>query len=157
MIHVKTKFISFQKPRIKLALLTHSFTIANNIVPQVNSIKMRDLTFQSRHSWLPYIKDTKAKCIRALNILKILSHPTHGCQRKILLLLYTSLIRSILDYGSPIYGLASTSHLKLLYPIQNSALRIASKAFRTSPTASLCAETGILPLHCRRTITNFHS
>jgi len=108
------------------------------------------LTFQARHSWLSHIKATKAKCIRALNTLKILSHPSHGYQRKILLPLYTSLVRSILDYDSPVYGPASASHLKLLDPIQNSALRIATGAFRTSPAASLCADTGIPPLHYRR-------
>ena len=118
----KTKFTIFQKPRTKLLSLPQPLTIANNIIPQVNSIKVLGLTFQSRHSWLPHIKATKAKCIRTLNILKILSHPSHGCQRKILLPLYKSLIHSILDYGSPIYGLAPASHLKLLDPIQNSAL-----------------------------------
>jgi len=146
-----------------------SLTIANNIISQVNSIKVLGLTFQSRHSWLPRIKDTKTKCIHGLNNLKIFSHPSHGCQRKILLPLYTSIIRSILDYGSPIYGLAPTSHLKFPDPIHNSTPRIATGAFRTSPTASLCAETDIAPTlqtsesHCQTpyyhpsTTTNYHS
>ena len=38
----------------------------------------------------------------------------------------------------------------LLDPVQTTSLRIATGAFRTSPALSLCAETGIYPLHFRR-------
>jgi len=55
-----------------------------------------------------------------------------------------------LDYGSPIYGLTPPFQLQLLYSIQNSALRIATGAFCTSPAISLCAETSIPPVHYRR-------
>ncbi len=57
---------------------------------------------------------------------------------------------SILDYGSPIYGLASRSNLALLDPVQNVSIHIATGAFRTSPSLSLCADAGIPPLHYRR-------
>ena len=113
-------------------------------------MKVLGLLFQFRHSWLPHIKSTKVKCMQALNILVILTHPSHGCNRKILLPLYTTLTRAILDYGSPIYGLVPSSQLKLLDPIQNSALRLVTGAFRTNPVSSLCADTGIPPLHYRR-------
>ena len=82
--------------------------------------------------------------------LKILAHPTKGCNRKTLLPLYQSFIRSVIDYGSPVYGLTPPSQLNLLKPAQNSALRIATGAFRTSPAISLYTETGIPPLKSRR-------
>jgi len=88
--------------------------------------------------------------MRSLDILKLLTHPSHGCNRKILLPLYTTLIRAILDYGSPIYGLTPSSQLKFLNPIQNFALRFVTGAFRISPAPSLCADTRIPPLHYRR-------
>ena len=87
------------------------------------SVKFLGLRFQSNHSWIQHIKIIKAKCYRAINILKILAHPSKGCNRKTLLPLYQSLIRSILDYGSPNYGLAPASQLSLLDPVQNTALR----------------------------------
>jgi len=70
--------------------------------------------------------------------------------RKTLIPLYQTLVRSILDYGSPIYGLVTPSQLRLLDTIQNSAIRFATGAFRTSSALSLCAETGIPPLDFRR-------
>lgn len=47
--------------------------------------------------------------------------------------LFTSLVEPILDYGSPIYGLASKFTFQLLDTIQSTALHIATVAFRTSP------------------------
>jgi len=86
-----------------------------------------------------------------MNILKFLSHPSTGCNRKILFSLYKS---PILDYGSPIYGLALKSSLILLDLVQTASLRITTAAFCTSPALSLGAETGIYPLHsCRLEFT----
>jgi len=84
------------------------------------------------------------------NILNFLSHPSTGCNRKILLCLYKSLIRPILDYGFPIYGLAPKSSLSFLDPVKTASLRIATGPFCTSLALSLCAETGINSLHFRR-------
>ena len=78
----------------------------------------------------PHIEAIKAKCLWALNVLKYLSHPSSGCNRKILLPLYNALIRSMLDYGSPIHGL-TPSHLALLDPVHNAAIRICTGAFHT--------------------------
>jgi len=43
---------------------------------------------------------------------------------------------------APIYGLAPPSHLALLDPVQNAAIRICTGAFHTSHAPSLCAELG---------------
>ena len=42
------------------------------------------------------------------------------------------------------------SYLALLDPIQNSAIRLCTGAFRTSPQLSLCADSGIPPLNFHR-------
>jgi len=87
--------------------------------------------------------------LRALNDLEYLAHPNTGCNRKVILPLYLSLIQSILDYGSPVYGLTPPSHLSLLDPDQNAAIRICTGAFCTSPQFSRCAEAGVPPLEYR--------
>jgi len=79
-------------------------------------------------------------------VLKYLAHLNPGCDWKVLLLLYSSVIRSVLNYSSPVYGLAPPSHLSLLDPVQNAVtIRICTGSFRTSPQFSLCAEAGVLP------------
>ena len=115
-----------------------------NSVPILStcSVEFLSLLFHYRHVWLPHIKAIKAKSLRALNVLKYLSHPSSGYNRKILLPVYNSLIRSILDHGSPIYGLAPLSHFALLDPMQNAAIHICAGAFHTSPPLSVCAESG---------------
>ena len=95
----------------------------------------------------------KAKCLKALNLLKVLSHTSWGADRTTLLHLYRSLIRSKLDYGSIVYGLygsARKSYLQLLDTVHNQGLRFALGAFRTSPISSLNVEADEPSLWLRR-------
>ena len=108
------------------------------------------LIFDKKLSFIPHIKYLKAKCLKSLNMLKVLSHTTWGADRTTLLQLYQSLIRSKLDYGSIVYGSARKSYLAMLDPIHHQGLRLALGAFRTSPTASLYVEADEPSLNTRR-------
>ena len=71
--HSKTYFIIFSKKNPKNPfppLLLNSFSVL-----QDDSVECLGLTFHSRHSWLLHLKELKAKCTRALNVLKYLSTP----------------------------------------------------------------------------------
>ena len=68
----------------------------------------------------------------------------------ILTLLYKSIIRSKLDYGSSLYGSASKTHLQKLECVQYKCLRLIIGALNSTPRPALCAETGIYPLQLRR-------
>ena len=145
---LKSRLIIFQK---KYRTIHFPPLVLNNqIIPHTRSTKFLGLIFDYRLSWIPHIKELKAKCQRSLNILKYVSHPATGCNRKILPSLYNALIQSRLDYGAPIYGMANRSALAILDSIQSSGLRLVTGAFRTSPRMSLCAETASLPLSYRR-------
>ena len=63
-----------------------------------------------------------------------------GADKKVLLRLYRSLIRSKLDYGCVVYGSARKSYLSKLDTIHNQGLRLALGAFKTSPINSLYIE-----------------
>ena len=65
------------------------------------------------------------------------------------MLLYRSLIRSKLDYGSIIYQSSWKSYLKTLDPIYHGGLRLVLLAFWTSPTESLYAEANEAPANIR--------
>ena len=73
-----------------------------------------------------------------------------GADRKVLLRLYRSLVRSKLDYGCVVYGSARKSYLRKLDSIHNQGLRLALGAFRTSPVISLYAEANESSLNLRR-------
>ena len=109
-------------------------------IPVVEESKFLGILFDRKLSFIPHIKYLKAKCLKALNLLKVLSHTSWGADRTTLLKLYRSLVRSKLDYGCIIYGSARKSYLQMLDPIHNQGHRLALGAFRTSPFASLYVE-----------------
>ena len=100
-------------------------TLYGSPIPVVQEYKYLGLIFDKKLSFIPHIKYLKAKCLKSLNILKVLSHTTWGADRTTLLQLYRSLIRSKLDYGSIVYGSARKSYLAMLEPIHHQGLRLA--------------------------------
>ncbi len=121
-----------------------------NKIPVVTEAKFLGVIFDKKLTFLPHIKYLKDKCLKALNLLKVVSRTNWGGDRKVLLRLYRSLIRSKLDYGCIVYGSARKSYLKILDPIANQGLRLALGAFRTSPIESLLTEADEPTLKQRR-------
>ncbi|WP_435336452.1 hypothetical protein, partial [Klebsiella pneumoniae] len=70
------------------------------------------LIFDSRLTWVPHLRYIKVACIKAMRLLRVLSHTSWGADRKTLLFLYKSLILSKLDYGSEIYSSATDARLR---------------------------------------------
>ena len=97
-----------------------------------------------------HFKTLRTKCFKAMNILKCVSRTSYDADRRTLLTLYRSLIRSKLDYACVVYDAACTSSKSALDTIHHAAVRIATGAFRTSPTASLLIEADEMPLALRR-------
>ena len=92
------------------------------------------LTFKNHIQYL------KTFCQKALDILRVVGHTDRGADRIVLLCLYSSLVRSKLEYRCIVYGSACWLILKQLDPIHHQGLRIALGAFRTSPAQSLYVE-----------------
>ena len=119
-------------------------------LPVVEDAKFLGVIFDKKLSFIPHIKALRTKCLKALNLLKVLANTDWGADRKVLLRLYRSIIRSKLDYGSIVYGSAKKSYLQMLDPIHHQGLRLALGAFRTSPVESLMAEANEPSLYNRR-------
>ena len=130
-------------------------------VNAIPSIKLNDTTvpFVTEHCWLglkldgptlnwkKHIEYLKITCCKRLDIMKRLASKKWGASKDVMITFYKSFIRSKLDYGCTIYCSASKTVLKQLETIQNTAIRIATGAFKSSPVVSLVTETNILPLH----------
>ncbi|XP_025406666.1 thiamine transporter 2-like [Sipha flava] len=95
-------------------------------------------------------KKAKRQSQKRLNIIKVLSGTKWGADSKTLIKIYNSLIRSILDYGSPLYMTSRNSALTMLDVTHNAGVRMASGAFRNSLINSILNITGEQPLHNRR-------
>jgi len=81
-----------------------------------------------------------------MNIIKTLSNLSWGSDQNSFILIYKSLILSLMNYGSVIYDTAKAKTLSSLDPIHNQRIRLATGSFRTSPVASILCNTGEPPL-----------
>jgi hypothetical protein len=108
------------------------------------------VVFDGKLSFKPHIVYSKKKCLKAMNLLCVVSNTDWGADSATLLRLHRSLVRSKLDYGCVVYGSARDSCLKSLDRVQNAAFCMCLGAFRTCPIASLHVEANELPLQLRR-------
>jgi hypothetical protein len=119
-------------------------------VPVMNEVKFPGLIFDRRLTLASHIQYLKQRCMKALNLLRVMAHMDWGADSATLLKLYRSHVRSKLDYGSVVYGSALPWLLQTLDRVQNAALRTCLGTFRTLPISSLHAEAGEMPLKLRR-------
>lgn len=146
----KTKMIHFCKQR-----KTHphpKLTIENQTIPRVRKIKFLGLIFDEKLTWKDHINELRTDCFRRLNIMKSIANHSWGAHMKSMITIYKMIIRSKIDYGAIAYSTASPTTLQRLDAIQNTALRLATGAFCTSPVTSIQNLTGEMPLSLRRKI-----
>ena len=124
--------------------------IGQNPIKIVKETKFLGLIWDEKLTFKPHINYLKRKCMKAMNILKVLSHMDWGADQPTMLHIYRAFIRSKLDYGCTVYGSAHKSYLEKLDPIQNQCLRLCLGAFRTSPVKSLHVLADEPPLIYRR-------
>ena len=127
-----------------------SLTMDGDPIKVVKEMRFLGLVFDTKLSFLPHIRALKARCMKALDVLKVLSATEWGADSTILLQLYRALVRSKLDYGSVVYGSARKSYVKLLDPVHHQGLRLSLGVFRTSPIQSLYVEAREPSLENRR-------
>jgi hypothetical protein len=72
--------------------------IYNSEIPVVNETKFLGLIFDSKLSFKLHIAYLK-KCLKAMNLLRVVANTGWGADSTTLLCLYRSIIRSKLDYG----------------------------------------------------------
>ena len=94
-------------------------------IPLVAESKFLGVIVDNKLSFIPHIEYLKAKCQNALNLLRVVANMDWGGDREVLLRLYRSLVRSMLDYGFIVYGATRKSYLVKLDPIANQGLRLS--------------------------------
>ncbi len=108
------------------------------------------MILDSKLTWGPHVKDLIKRCRKDLNLMKLISGTCYGADKKALLMVYKALIMSKIDYGCMLYHNAAKTTLAKLDVIQNSALKIATGAYKATRTAALEAEAAVKPLKLRR-------
>jgi len=97
----------------------------------------------------------KTKASKRLSIIRAVSHTSWGGDRQTLLRIYTSLIRSVLEYNAFLFTYLAPSNQRKLGTIQNSALRLITGALRTSSVVALHADVNLPTLELRSQLSLF--
>ena len=127
-----------------------SLKYGNVPIPYTKQHKFLGLHFDSPLlTWKTHIEELVRNCHKRINVMRASSSKAWGADRKTLLLLYKTFVRSKIDYGSEVYGSACTTLINKLEVIQNAALRIATGALRSTPVLSLRCETTMCPIKTR--------
>jgi len=115
-----------------------------------NKAKFLGIIFDSRLTWTHHVDYVVEKCKKRINLLRAVSGNNWGANKKTLLVLYRSLIRSVLDYGDIALDSMSQQNKQRLDSVQAQALRVICGAVRGTATAALQVDTGEPPLQLRR-------
>lgn len=89
------------------------------------------------------MKSIKDKCLKRINILKILSHSSWKLSKKTLINVYKLLIGSILDYNFFLTPTFSTNNLNHLQIIQNKSVRVIFKLPKYTRISNLNQLSGL--------------
>ncbi|KAF2354379.1 Reverse transcriptase domain [Trinorchestia longiramus] len=141
----KTKCMLFTNKRINPL----SITVGVQQLEFTKQFKYLGVMDSPQLHWHHQVEYLKQFFAPLLNLLQSISHRHWGADRELLIYLYKTLIRSLLDYAAPLYGTAVLSNLLQLNSIQNHCLRIATGCQKTS-AASLEVEANIFPLTIHR-------
>ena len=126
-----------------------SLTINGTSLAFVEEFKYLGIIFDRHLTYKYHIDYLVTKCVKRLNLLKLLSGTYWGAGKETLLIIYRTQIRSLLDFGMPAYFFASKHLLDRLQRIQNQALRICCGAMRSTPICVLQAACNEMPLDKR--------
>lgn len=99
----------------------------------------------SRLTLIPHLKGLRSTCIKRLNILRAEIVSSWGAGRTSMLRFYNN----CLDYGCQVYSSAKPTAMRILDLAHKSAIRLTTGPFRSSPVASLLAESVEPPLSLR--------
>ena len=111
----------------------------------VKTFKFLGLTFDSRLNWGAHVDKIAQRCKKKINILKMITGTTWGPDTKTLLLFYRALIRSLIDYGSELYGATSGTNIGKINAIQYNCLKLITGALPQTSREALQVECGEMP------------
>ncbi|GFX63716.1 RNA-directed DNA polymerase from mobile element jockey [Trichonephila clavipes] len=109
--------------RFQLPVGLTAVTIFGQPVPWVNVAKYLGLFLDAKLTFAYHIEQTRKKAITVHAMLKKLISRRSKLAIRHKVLLYKSIIRPVMCYGSQIFGSAGMCHLKKLHTLTNSFLR----------------------------------
>jgi len=130
------------------------FTLDNNELDYKPEIKINDkqftfnhyptflgVTYDRRLAFTEHIRRTCEKVRKRISILRAVAGTDWGFDKKILKTTYTSLCRSILEYGAPAWmPWTSKTDMETIEKVQLEAARVITGLTKSTPTEALLIE-----------------
>ncbi|KAK2714289.1 hypothetical protein QYM36_008746 [Artemia franciscana] len=145
----KTKAIVITRKRIGTL---PDLYLSGHPVEYVSEAKILGVVVDNKLTWKPHVMYLKYTCLKRLNVMKSLAYMARGLPAELLIQYYIKYVLPKMEYCSTIYGTACHSTIARLDVIQNSAIRIAFGARKTTPVSFLLSESGLADLETRRKI-----
>lgn len=98
------------------------FSIDNTLIPIATHTRFLGVIFDHKLSWKLHIDSLLMKVQKRSQLIKLLCSHKYGPDISTVAILYKSLIRSIIDYGSIVLATAPSSLIQKLDVSQNSSL-----------------------------------
>lgn len=95
------------------------------------------------------VQNIKERCLERLKPLHYISNRYIGASLRVLRLMYISLVRSMIDYASPVLSMFPPSALKPLEVLQNKAMRIILGCPMTAKVLVMRKELDLPSIHSR--------
>lgn len=122
-----------------------ALTLNGKEIQKVKSAKILGVYIDSNLSFLEHAGRIREAVSKRTNIIKALTGRRKGAKPSTLINVTNSLIVTKMLFGSTLYMMGGIRVLDKLTPGYNQAIRICSRAHRTSPILSIMAESGVLP------------
>ncbi|XP_053376916.1 uncharacterized protein LOC128547772 [Mercenaria mercenaria] len=124
--------------------------ICDTPLAEVEEATYLGVTFDRRLTWKAHLTNAESKARKKLPILRKLAGTNWGAHENILKTVYLVTIRLILEYSSSAWITAAKTIQQRLDKVQNQALRIITRALKSTPIKAMEDATAIPPLAKRR-------
>ena len=135
---------------IKYKNLDQKLFINNQEIKIERKVKFLGMIIDNKLNFNEHINYIIDRCNKRLNLMRNLCGTTWGASISTLLVIYKTLIRSVIEYGEIIYINTSITNKNKLNSLQYQALKICCGAAAGSPLVALQNETGEIPLELNR-------
>ena len=139
----KSAAVSFTKKRKNKNV---SLMLYNQTLELKKQVKYLGIIFQDNGIYSAHASYVQEKCLKRINILRMLKGSNWGMLQDALPSLYRALIRPIIEYGMEIYFNCSDSTIKIIETLQHECLRICTGALRSIPIDCLQHYCNEMPL-----------
>ena len=126
--------------------ISPNLSIFETPIASVDQVKYLGVIFDKGLTWKPHISQLRVRAFKTLDLLKHFTNKKWGADCISLLRLYIMLLKPMIEYGIEIFSSAAKTYMHQIEVLQNSAIRTATGAFKSSPIPSIHSYSGIKPL-----------